>query len=91
MPRYDRGTEEQLHFSSRKRPAGVLLAAEAAAATAAGRPIKRLRGSTRCAAVGLAYGAGGLRQLSDCSYETQPTCCGPWIVWHAPGCPIHML
>lgn len=49
MPRYDRSTDEQLHFSNRKRPAGALLAADAAAASAAGRPIKRLRNSGRWA------------------------------------------
>ncbi len=53
VPRYDRSTDEQLYFSTRKRPADTLLAAEeaAAAAGAAGRPVKRMRANSRCGAV----------------------------------------
>lgn len=51
VPRYDRCTNDQLQFSysASKRGPATLLVAEEAAQGAAGRPVKRLRlGSNRC-------------------------------------------
>ena len=49
VPRYDRLTDDLLHYSARKRPSDTLLAAEEAVGV--GKPIKRLRGTSRWAVV----------------------------------------
>jgi hypothetical protein len=49
VPRYDRLTDDLLRYSARKRPSDTMLAAEEAVGV--GKPIKRLRGTSRWAVV----------------------------------------
>jgi hypothetical protein len=59
VPRYDRLTDDLLHYSARKRPASAtLLAAEEAVGV--GKPIKRLRGTSRWDCAVLVAWLGGL-------------------------------